>query len=119
MQGISTAKELREAILILEAKKVMQEEELKSQAKQVIEDLKPGNLISNALQQPRVQNKLMNASVALATGYLSKRLLFGPAAGPIQKIAGGLLQWGVTAIAGKNFSKIREKVGNFLRRKKS
>jgi hypothetical protein len=118
MPVISTAVDLKKAIGELESRKILQEEELKLQARQVLEDMKPGNLLSNTLHQPGVQNTILNAAVALASGYLSKTLLIGTGAGPVKKIAGDILQWGVTAVTGSKLSGIKSKVGQFLRNRK-
>ncbi|MDP9229855.1 MAG: hypothetical protein M3O67_04165 [Bacteroidota bacterium] len=118
MQAIQTSKDLQEAILTLQTKKILQEEALKAEAHQLLENLKPGNLISNALKQPEVRSKVFNTSMALAAGYVTKRILLGPASGPVTNIAGGILQWGVTAIAGKKFSGLKQKLGNLIRKAK-
>ncbi|HEY9362603.1 MAG TPA: hypothetical protein VIQ00_05045 [Chitinophagaceae bacterium] len=118
MPVISTAVDLKKAIGQLEAKKIVQEEELKLQARQVMEEMRPGNLLSNTLHQPGVQNTILNAAVALASGYLSKTLLIGGSTGPVKKIAGDILQWGVTAVTGSKLSGFKTKVGQFLRNRK-
>lgn len=115
---VSATINLKKDIAELEAKKRLQEEDLKTQAHLVMEEMKPGNLISKSLQLPGVKNTLLNAAVALTTGYLSKTLLVGGSAGPVKKIAGDVLQWGITAVTGSKLNNVKDKVGEFLRNRK-
>ena len=39
-------------------------------------------------------------AMSLASGYLSRKLMVRPPAGPVKKIVGGLLQLGVTSLLG-------------------
>ncbi|MBA2498965.1 MAG: hypothetical protein H0V30_04500 [Chitinophagaceae bacterium] len=118
MVPISTSKDLQQRIAELEQKKLLQEYELKDQAQKTMEALKPGNMISHAFHQPGMKGKLVNASLGLLTGYLSKRIFLGPASGPVSKVAGDMLQWGMAAFTGSKADMIKQKVGQFLRKAK-
>lgn len=118
MASISTSKELQKRIQELEQKKSVQELALKEQAQLSMEALKPGNMISSALHQPGVKGTIFTASLGLLTGYLSKRLFLGPASGPVSKVAGEVLQWGMAALSGTKADNIKEKIGGFLRKVK-
>lgn len=118
MVPISTSKDLQQRIAELQQKKTLQEYALKEQAQITMESLKPGNMISHAFHQPGVKGTIFNASLGLLTGYLSKRLFLGPASGPVSKVAGDVLQWGMAAFTGSKADNIKEKIGGFLRKVK-
>jgi hypothetical protein len=118
MTTISNAQALRARILLLEQQRKEQEIMLKQQAQLALDSIKPGNMLSHAMHQPEVKDKMVSAGLGLLTGYLSKRLLLGPAAGPVSKIAGDVLQWGVAAISGSKAEAIKNKVGGWLQKVK-
>lgn len=118
MASISTSSELRQRIAELEQNKLIQEVELKEQAQITMETLKPGNMINHAFHQPGVKGTLVNASFGLLTGYLSKRIFLGPASGPVSRVAGDVIQWGMAAISGSRADKIKGKIGQFLHKLK-
>lgn len=122
MGTITSSNDLKKAILALEEKKITQEKILKEAVHQKLEDLKPANLIKNSFHEFTHQDnfigKLLNTSVALTTGYFSKKLLFGQSVGLVKKVAGGLLQLGTTKIIGNGLSSIKGKIAGFLRKRK-
>lgn len=116
--SITNTTELKHRIAMLEQQKILQEKELKEQAQLTLNAIKPGNMLSHAMHQPEVKNKMVSAGLGLLTGYLSKRILLGPAAGPVSKVAGDVLQWGVAAVSGSKANTIKEKIGGWLRKVK-
>jgi len=123
METITSSKDLKKAILALEEKKIVQEKELKEAVHQKVEDLKPVNLIKKGIHQFTHQDnfigKILNTSVALTTGYFSKKLIFGQSPGLIRKMAGGLLQLGATKLIGNNLSKFKGKIAGILRKRRA
>ena len=80
MENISSSAELQEAIQLLEAKKSLHLQEMKSNFTLTYESFKPVNIIKNTLKgigsSPNLYKKIFNITLGLATGYLSKRALF-------------------------------------------
>ena len=106
MQKITSAIELREAILQLEIKRAEEGKALHEQFKLVYESMKPINLIKNTFKEvaasPDLKDSLVNTSVGLTAGYISKKLFEGLSNNPIRKFAGSALQFGIMNIVAKN-----------------
>jgi len=105
MEAITNKAELLDQIRFLENQKEQQLADLKQQYAEVGESLKPMNLIKNSLfgsaSTADAGKSVMNNLVGLATGYASKKLLFGGSTNPIKKVAGTLLQFAITNFIGK------------------
>jgi hypothetical protein len=105
MHTITSTANLKAAIRVLEASREVQEKELIYEIQETIERLKPRNLARTALtkitESPGVQRSFLPAFVSLATGYVSKLLVKRILPGPLKKIAGTLLQVGITAAGAK------------------
>lgn len=118
MQKITTSVELREAILILEAKQESEGIMLKEQFKETYDSIKPINLIKNTLKEltsaPDLKGDLLNASLSLAAGYLSKKVAVGSTNNPFKQILGTLLQMGVTHIVSKNADGIKSTASTII-----
>ena len=112
-----TAK-LKATIAILEKIKVLEETQLKTQFKNSLESLQPLKLVKNSFEklanQPEFKADLIDTSLSLITGYLSKRFLFGSSKSPIKKAFGNLMQMGVTAVTAKYFEDLREFTSAFF-----
>lgn len=101
MENITTIAELKETIELLEAKKSVHLQEMKSNFNLAYESFKPANLIKNTLKEigssPYLINNIFNVTLALAVGYLSKKALFLSKSGnKSRKLLGLILQLGVT-----------------------
>jgi hypothetical protein len=118
MDTIKNIKELNAAILLLENKKVQEELLLKEQFKITYENLKPVNFIKNTIKDlvtaPDFKEDVLNTSISLAAGYLSKKIAIGSTNNPFKKILGGFLQIGVTSLVSKNSNDIRAKFAEAL-----
>jgi hypothetical protein len=126
MQKITTSAELKEAIIKLEYEQSMKGELIKEQFHQVIESLKPVNLIKNTFRDvtgsPFIRDNLLGSTVGLATGYLSRRLIVGASGGIIKKILGSVLQFGVSRIVARNPDAIKsvgQRIGRIFGKKKN
>ena len=118
MKKITSTEELRESILLLEAKQAYEGALLKEQFKITYESLKPANLIKNALneltQAPDLKADLMGTTMSLAAGYLSKKMAIGSTSNPFKQVLGTLLQMGVTSIVSKNADGIKSAAMNLM-----
>lgn len=79
MENISTAAELKEAIQLLEEKKSVYLEEMRENFSLTWENFKPVNLIKSTMREvgssPYLFNNIINVSLGLVAGYLSKKAL--------------------------------------------
>jgi hypothetical protein len=106
MQTIITTSDLRAAIVELEIRQASEGILLKEQALLTYESIKPINIIKNIFEEAGeshdVVENLINSSVGLSAGYLSKFLFQGISGGPIRKILGTALMFGVKKLVAHN-----------------
>jgi hypothetical protein len=111
MEHIKTIVDLKNAIQLLEAKQANQWGLLKKQAYVTYENIKPVNILKNSLkglvESPDLKDDLINTTVSMAAGYLSKKIAIGVAHNPLSQLVGTLLQIGVTSITSKNTDGIK------------
>lgn len=105
MKTITNISELKEAIQQLENKQSNNWLLLKDQFLITSENLRPINLVKNALGEltdiPDLKNKLINTSISMVSGYLSKKLAFENTNNPIKQLLGNFLQMGISKIVSK------------------
>lgn len=118
MKKITTTTELRESILLLEVKQEIEGVLLKEQFKVTYESLKPINLIKKTISEltssPDFKGDLLNATLSLSAGYLSKKLVVGTSHNPIKQLLGSLIQMGVASIVSKNTDGIKSVAMNII-----
>ena len=127
MRKITSTTELREAIFLLETKQANEARLLKEQFMITYESLKPVNLIKNSINElitsPQLKGNILNTTIGLAAGYLSKRVAVGSTHNPLKQLLGTFLQFGVTNIVSKNTDGIKSTVmsliSNFLNKNRS
>lgn len=106
MQKINSAAALRGAIAQLEIAHAEEGKMLKQQFHLAYESIKPMNLIKStfkeAVESPELKDNIINTSVGLATGYLSKLLFVNVSHSPVRKLLGIALQFGITQVVAKN-----------------
>lgn len=119
MEKIKTIEELNEAIQILEIKHKLAEKLLKEQLKSTVENLKPVNLIKTTLRNlttsPSLKDNLLDTTISLLAGFLSKKIIVGNTHNPIKQILGTVLQMGVTNVVSRNTSDIKSSVLNIIK----
>lgn len=102
MTNITTSVELKAAILKLECERSTKGKLLKEEIKDAYERLQPLKVFRNTLSEvflgPDIISKLITAGVGLSSGYFSKRLVVGKSHAIVKKIAGNLIQIGVTKL---------------------
>ena len=117
MENITCAAELKIAIQTLKFEQEIQGKLLKEEFLITIESLKPVNIIKNTLhditQSPYLIDNVLGAVTGLVSGYVSKKIAVGTSHNVIRKIAGALLQFGVTNMVAHN-SDLLKTVGNFI-----
>lgn len=111
MKKITFQSELQEAIFQLEIKQADEGALLKEQIKFTFENLRPVNLIKSTLSEltsePQLKGELLNATISLAAGFLTKKIVVGATENPLKQVLGTLLQIIVTGIAARNTDGIK------------
>ncbi len=119
MQSITSVDALREAILLLETRRQEQEKGLIRYLQRVSDGLKPLSIIKNIVREVAgsrgIQHQMLNAGIGLVAGYLLRKLLITSQSGPLKKIIGVALQFGITRVVGKKGDAIRGGGAQFLR----
>jgi hypothetical protein len=117
MEPITSIADLKNAIQILEFEQAVKKQLLKDEFFQIYENLKPVNLIRNTLSgvasSPDLIDNILGATVGIATGYVSKRIVVGRSVNLIRKLLGTVLQFKVTNIVAQNADTIKS-VGQFI-----
>ena len=117
MQKINSATDLRDAILLLESKQTEEEKLLKEQFLLTYNSIKPINLIKSTLKEAvnskDLKDNLINASVGMTVGYISKALFEGVTKSPLKKILGTVLMFGIKNIVAKNPKAVKS-IGQFI-----
>jgi hypothetical protein len=133
MANKSSASDLQEAILVLEAKQREELKYLKKEFTDVKERLKPKNLINEGLSKfkhsPGFRRTLVLAGVGLVSGIAIKKfakrrrshhakkiryMYQSPAANQVQRVSGSLIQYILAAIISRNADKIKSLVYRLL-----
>lgn len=100
MQNQTKTDPIKIQIQLLEAKQSLQLVELKEQMELTFDQLKPLNLIKSTLNEmtrsPEIKSHLLQGIIAVAGGYLSKKLIVGGSTNILKQIGGTLLQFFVT-----------------------
>lgn len=93
------------AIKRLEARRFLQEEELKADFHLLLNDLKPINLLKTTLQEVQestpLKHNLLKIAVGLGAGYFSRKMVIGKSAGIVKNALGTALQYGITSLIAK------------------
>lgn len=111
MQHIHSDIDLKNAIAQLENQQVAERLSLKEALHSAQQSLKPINLIKGVFQEisdsPVMKHDLLNTSIGLATGYLTKKVFVKVSHNPFKKILGNALMLGITNIISKNPEKVK------------
>jgi hypothetical protein len=106
MQNITTAEELRAAIVALEIERNEEGRLLRSDLMRAYESIKPINLIKSVFrevaQSPDIKNNLVNSGLSMVAGTVVKSLIVGDSHNPVRKLVGTAIMFGVTNIISKH-----------------
>ncbi|MFZ1257479.1 MAG: hypothetical protein WAR77_14055 [Saprospiraceae bacterium] len=112
MQAINTLDELREAIRKLELQHEEEGKQLRNHFQLTYESVKPINLIKSTFKDiadsKEMRSDLLNSSIGLATGYISKIIFQGLSHSPLRKLAGTAIMFGISSIVSKHPDKIKD-----------
>ncbi|MEO8861267.1 MAG: hypothetical protein ABI358_07580 [Ginsengibacter sp.] len=107
LEKIASTSELQIAIKRLERKRMLMEEDMKDDFHNILEGLKPANILKHTLHEVQgsvdLKHNLFKVALGLGAGYFSKQLIVGKSAGLVKKALGTALQYGITQfVARKN-----------------
>jgi hypothetical protein len=106
MQNIIDAAGLKNAIQLLEAEQADKGKLLKEQFFATYESFKPAKLLGNTLKEmiasPYLIENVIDTTIGIATGYLSKKIVVGVSSNIIRRLLGSALQLGVTSLVSKH-----------------
>lgn len=119
MASINTSAELKQAIAELEERRLQEKEALIEQFHLTREGLQPANLvkslISDVAGSSEVKDMLINNTIGMASGFISKKLLLGAAPNPVKKLLGSVLQFGIGHLVANNPGALKEAGGRLLK----
>jgi hypothetical protein len=114
---INNEQELEAAIAAMESQHRHEGRLLIDEFNQAFERIQPKNILKNifteATSSPELKDNLINTTVGIATGYATKLLVSSGSAGPIRKLIGSGLMFGVSNLISNNPEKVKL-VGNTL-----
>lgn len=106
MQKITSSTELRAAIVELELAQKSQGASLKNEFLVAYEAVQPINIIKSTVKQAihskDLKDDLINASVGMAVGYVSKELFEAESHSPARKLMGTAIMFGVSNVITNN-----------------
>lgn len=99
---------LNDAILLLEARRKHEYEDLKSQFYETTETFRPINIFNQAVKDfkegPEIKTNLFETLLSISGGYFSKKILVGKSNSIVKKVLGYVLQFAVTNFISKKVS---------------
>lgn len=106
MKNITSTDNLRDAIQLLEVERTTSGELFKEQFFQTYESFKPVNLlrgvVKDILTTPQLTDDVLGATVGLAAGYLTKKIIVGKSTDEIRILVGSVLGNGVTNLVAQH-----------------
>lgn len=119
MKKIETEADLRSAILLLKTQQSSERILLKEQLQEIVEGIKPLNLLKNTFKQivssRELKDNLLNTSVGLTAGHLSKTVFEGLSHNRFKRILGTGLLMGITNWVSNNPETIKSLGQSFFR----
>lgn len=105
MQNSGTPTSFKAAILELERKQAEEAAKIKEQLHTVYESIQPINILKNTFKEVGVsdelKHKILNATVGLAVGAISKRLFEDQSRSPIKELLGTAIMFCITTVIAK------------------
>lgn len=109
---VSNITSLQARIRGLEQRESQQVADLKETAANIVESVKPVNLIKSALKgigsSPGLKSTALDTVIGIGSGFLGRKLYVGGSKNIFRKIAGSAVQFVVTNFVRKKIPQIRE-----------
>lgn len=110
MQKVTPEEALKKHILMLERRQYEEGKLLSEQFSIAYESMKPINVLRkmfNEIASPsKSKDDLIQAGTSLLSGYISRKMLVRSSKNPLLRLAGVLVQYGVTNFVSKNSESI-------------
>jgi hypothetical protein len=119
MQAITSTNELKEAIQELQRKQVIESEMLKEQFSHAVEKIRPAVMLKDFgenIVSAGLRGNILNATVGLTAGYISKRLFVGASSNRFRIVLGNILQLGILGVTTRNPALVRSLMDKLLKR---
>jgi hypothetical protein len=118
MQKINSTTDIKQLIRQLESQQAIDLQQLRVQMHATYENIKPINLVRNTFKEvvasEELTDNIVNTSVGLAAGYVSKTLFEKASHSPFRKLLGTALLFGVTNLVAKNPHTVKSIGSDFL-----
>jgi hypothetical protein len=118
MTKSNSATDIKQLILQLENQQTVDLKQLREQLHLTYESIKPINLVKNTFKEvvasEELTDNIVNTSVGLAAGYVSKTLFEKASHSPFRKLMGTALLFGVTNLVAKNPHTVKSIGTDFL-----
>jgi hypothetical protein len=118
MQKINSTTDIKQLIRQLESQQAIDLQQLRVQMHATYENIKPINLVRNTFKEvvasEELTDNIVNTSVGLAAGYVSKTLFEKASHSPFRKLMGTALLFGVTNLVAKNPHTVKSIGSDFL-----
>jgi len=116
---MSSSAKLKERIAELEKNRRLQRVEISTAFQDIVETVKPKNLIRAGLQSindtPGLRQNLINAVISLTTGWVASKLAIPKAANSmVKRTVGAAVQYGVTHLLATQGDALGNVVENFV-----
>ncbi|HEY5367453.1 MAG TPA: hypothetical protein VIJ75_00550 [Hanamia sp.] len=102
---IQSTTDLKAAIKRLERRRFVMEDDLQEKFHEILDGLKPMNILKTTLHEVQesvpLRNNLLKLALGLGAGYFSRKFVVGKSAGFVKKALGTALQFGVTHLVAK------------------
>lgn len=112
MKAEKATDKLARDLLLLEAKRSNDWDDLTEEVREGFESLRPINLIKSTVKEmteaPDIKGGVGKVAIGMATGYLLKKIFFRSSHNPLKNIAATAFQTLATNIATRNSDKIKE-----------
>jgi len=111
---------LRESIRLLEIRQTEEGKILKEHFSVTLESVRPVNLIKHAVKDMTssvdLKSNLSETIISILAGYLTKKVMVNSKSGPLMKIVGAILQFGVTSVLAQNAENIKDYLNRMVDR---
>lgn len=110
--------DLQQSITAMETKHTAEGMELRQCFRDVVESIKPINIIKNTfkdvVESDDLKDNIVNTAVGVSAGYLSKKLVEGGSKNIFKRLLGTAVMFGITSLVSKNPETIKTWGNNLL-----
>ena len=123
MERYTSSNAIRDAIIELERQQAFQARQISVQLMNTFDSIRPINLIKNTIKEVTeskdLTENIVKTSIGLAAGYVTQSLFQKPSHGPLRKLFGTIVSYGITNFLATNpeiLAVIGYKVTHFFRK---